>query len=62
MNERRHNWKGNLTKDAQERAAKRHALLLALDETRREIEKCKLGEYDGLKLKQREVVAQLATL
>jgi len=61
-NERRQNWKENLSKQAQARAAARHDLLVQLDETRREIQQCSLEEYDGLKLKQRETIAKLATL
>jgi len=61
-NERRQNWKENLSKQAQARATARHTLLVQLDETRREIQQCSLEEYDGLKLKQRETIAKLATL
>jgi len=62
MIEHRHNWKENVSKAARARAAARHALLVQLDETRRAIQQCSLEEYDGLKLKQRETIAKLATL
>jgi len=63
-NERRHNWKENLSKQAQARAAARHDLLVQLDETRRSIQTVgnDYQAYDALKAQQREIAAQLATL
>jgi len=64
MINRRRNWKEDLSKQAQERAKARTDLLVRLDETRKEIKKCGLDfqQHDRLKLEQRTIVAQLATL
>jgi len=64
MNEHRVNWKAELSKQAQERANKRQSLLIALEELRKEIRFTgrNFERYDALKAKQRETIAQLATL
>ena len=64
MNERRVNWKAELSKQAQARAAQRQNLLIALEGVREEV-KCigsDFEKYDALKSQQREIIAQLATL
>jgi hypothetical protein len=64
VNERRQNWKQDLSKEARARGEKRVELLAQLEETREEIQKCGLdfARHDELKLAQRTIVAQLATL
>jgi len=64
MTERRQNWKASVSQAAQARQAQREQLIIALDTTRREITTCGLDfeKHDQLKLTQREIIAQLATL
>lgn len=63
MNDRR-NWKADLSKEAQERNARKLFLLVQLDNTRRAIRKCGLNFelYDRIKAEQRQIAAELATL
>ena len=64
MTDRRRDWKADLGAKARARAMKRTDLLVQLDGTRQEIRKCGLDfeRYDAIKRKQREIIAQLATL
>lgn len=64
MTERRKNWKEEMSKSALERKQKRVDLLTQLDQTRREIQTCGLDfkKHDQLKARQREIIAQLATM
>ena len=62
--ERRHNWKSGLGQKARQRIAKRQELLIELELIREEIAAVTFDAetYDRLKLRQREIIAQLATL
>lgn len=64
MNERRNNWKENLSKEAQRRHAKKMKLLSRLDSIRKEWRECGVdfAKRDELSLKYRVTVAELATL
>jgi len=64
MNERRVNWKAELSKQAQARAAQRQNLLIALEGVQEEIKSTSkdFAQYDKLKAQQREIIAQLAVL
>jgi len=64
MNERRKNWKADVSNAAQARQAKREQFLVDLDTTRREITTCGLDfeRHDKLFLTMREIIAKLATL
>lgn len=64
MKERRNNWKENLGEEARQKQEQREALLIELDQTRREIQEVGLDfkRYDVLKQQQREITAKLAVL
>lgn len=64
MNERRNNWKENLSKQAQKRHAEKMKLLSQLDSIREDLRKCGVdfAKRDELSLKYRVTVAELATL
>lgn len=60
----RRNWKADLSKEAQERNARKLSLLVQLDTTREAIKECGLNFalYDRLKAEQRRIAAELATM
>ena len=64
MTERRTNWKVALSKQAMERQQRRNALIVALDNTRRDIQIVGLdfARYDEIKAQQRAIVAELSTI